>query len=333
MPATGLQITLQELREEVQRFMGYGRKTVFSTMSSNFQGDVTSIINRGLRQFYFPQPLPGESTSHQWSFLRERRVFNFPAPVTTTTTCTCLDGVATFAAPTIDRSYRHTVVKFTNTDGYFPVKSTTGTQVVTLWDPTVTFATASTATFWWNRAEFFGSGVSVNLSYPPATNRGPLKNTNSGTIANMEQNEYVSPIGLPSLFCVEPASWPQTAETTEQDFHLRVYPWAQEKLTLYADIKFDIGASGLGSVDSYPLGGSEHYETVIVSCLAVAEEFGDTPSSKYRELFTQRLASSVMLDRAGMYPSIFGYNGDRSDSIGRLDDRDVTVTYIGPASP
>ena len=59
-----LNITLGDLREEVQRFMGYGRSTVFSSMSTAFQGDVTSIINRGLRQFYYPPPLPGETSSH-----------------------------------------------------------------------------------------------------------------------------------------------------------------------------------------------------------------------------------------------------------------------------
>lgn len=333
MAPSGLRITLQELREEVQRFMGYGRATVFSTMSAAFQGDVTSIICRGLRQFYFPPPLPGETSSHQWSFLRERRVYMFPAPVTTTVTCTCTSGVVTFASSILSNSYRHTVVKFTNSDGYYPVKTTNGSTRLDLWDTSLTFATPSTATFWWNRADFVGSGASVNLFYPPATNRGPLKHTNSATITNMEQNDYVSPIGLPAVFSVEPSTWPVSADSAEQEFHLRVYPWPEEKLTLYADIKFDIGAAGLGSVGDYPLGGAEHYETVIVSCLAVAEEFGDTPSSKYRELFAQRLAASVMIDRAGMYPSIFGYNGDRSDSIGRLDDRDVTVTYVGPANP
>ena len=61
--------------------------------------------------------------------------------------------------------------------------------------------------------------------------------------------------------------------------------------------------------------------------MVIAEEFGDTPSSKYRELFMQRLTASVMADRTGMYASNLGYNGDNSDNIGKPLPREVTVTY------
>jgi hypothetical protein len=63
------------------------------------------------------------------------------------------------------------------------------------------------------------------------------------------------------------------------------------------------------------------------SCLAVAEEFGDTPSSQYRNLFMQRLAASVMSDRTGMYAGNLGYNGDQSDLADRPWRRNTTVTY------
>ena len=65
----------------------------------------------------------------------------------------------------------------------------------------------------------------------------------------------------------------------------------------------------------------------MVSCLAIAEEFGDTPSSQYRELFMQRLAASVMSDRTGMYAGNLGYNKDESDLADRPWRRITTVTY------
>jgi len=320
-------VTLADLRAEVQRFMGYGRSTVFNTMSAAFQGDVTSIISRGMRQFYYPPVLPGETTAHKWSFLQERRALNFPAPVTTTATCTVTNGVATFNASVITSEYRHTMVKFTSEDGYYLAKTTVSGTQVQVWDTSLNIGTTTTATFWWNRCDFLNSGASVNVFYPPATNRGPLKQTNSALIMNMEQNEYVSPIGLPAVFAIEPMDWPDNLSNTAQTFHLRLYPWPQEKLTLYADVQLDIEAHSLLEAAGYPLGGTVHYETILTSCLAIAEEFGDTPSSKYRELFMQRLAASVMADRNQIYPSIFGYNGDASDMVGQRESRNVTVTY------
>ena len=322
-----LGVTLADLRAEVQRFMGYGRSTVFSTMSAAFQGDVTSIIARGMRQFYYPPVLPGETSAHKWSFLQERRALLFPAPVTTTATCTVVNGQATFSSGIITNAYRHTMVKFTSQDGYYLVKQTNGNNRVDVWDTSLNIGSATTATFWWNRCDFLNSGASVNVFYPPATNRGPLKQTNSALIMNWEQNEFVSPIGLPAVFAIEPMEWPDNLSNTEQTFHLRVYPWPQEKLTLYADVQLDITDHSLLQSAGLPLGGAVHYETILVSCLAIAEEFGDTPSSKYRELFMQRLAASVMADRNQIYPSIFGYNGDASDMVGQRESRNVTVTY------
>lgn len=322
-----LGVTLADLRAEVQRFLGYGRSTVFSTMPAAFQGDVTSIIDRGMRQFYYPPVLPGETSAHKWSFLQERRALLFPAPVTTTATCTVINGQATFSPSIITNAYRHTVVKFTSQDGYYLVKQTQGNNRVDVWDTSLNIGSATTATFWWNRCDFVNSGASVNVFYPPATNRGPLKQTNSALIMNWEQNEFVSPIGLPAVFAIEPMEWPDNLSNTEQTFHLRVYPWPQEKLTLYADVQLDITDHSLLQSAGLPLGGAVHYETILVSCLAIAEEFGDTPSSKYRELFMQRLAASVMADRNQIYPSIFGYNGDASDMVGQRESRNVTVTY------
>jgi len=325
MPPPILAITLSLLRQEVQRFLGYGRTTAWASLSASFQGDVSSIINRGLRQFYFPPPIPGETSSHQWSFMKKRVAYRFYAPVTTTTTCTASSGTVTFSASTVNTTYRHTVVKFTDQSGYYQVKQTSGSTQVVLWDPSVTFATATTATFYWNRADFDGTGANVNLYYGPDTNNGPLKQVNSEYIMNLEQNQNSLHVGKPAMYSIAPATWPIDKGVAEQEFHVQIYPWADSGITLYGDMR--LNPDGMSDDNDIPLGGTTHYETIVASCLAIAEEFGDTPSSKYRELFMQRLSASIMMDRTGMYPSVLGYNGDASDLVGQVKTRNVTVTY------
>lgn len=320
-----LTITLATLKAEVQRFLGYGRTTTFGSMSSAFQGDVLSIINRGLRQFYFPPMLPGETSAHQWSFLRYHGTINLPAPVTSTATCTVVNGVATFSSNIFDNTYRHVVIKFTSQDGYYEVASVTGSNKLNLRDTTVNIAVATTATFYWNRADMTNSGIDVNVYYGINTGRGPLKNVNSAYILNLEQNQGATHIGYPELFAIEPDTWPVANDQAEQTYHVRFYPFANQATSL--SMRQRLAPDGLSNDADSPLGGVAHYETIIASCLAIAEEFGDTPSSKYRDLFMQRLAASVMADRTGMYAGSLGYNGDRSDQLEMKPVRNVTVTY------
>jgi hypothetical protein len=328
-----LTITLATLKAEVQRFMGYGRSTVFSTLPAAYQGDVTSIINRGLRQFYFPPILPGETSAHQWSFLRYHATINLPAPVTTTATCTVVNGLVTFsgAANVVDATYKHTVIKFTSTSGYYEISTVVGGTQVRLRDSTINISTATTATFYWNRADMDNSGIDVNIYNGIDTGRGKLKNVNSAYLLNLEQNQVATHIGYPELFSVEAGSWPVAGGQAEQSFHLRFYPFANQATSL--TLRQRLAPDGLSNDADSPLGGVAHYETIVASCLAIAEEFGDTPSSKYRELFMQRLTASIMADRTGMYASNFGYNGDSSDDRMKLRDRVDTVSYVGPATP
>ena len=325
-----LTITLATLKAEVQRFMGYGRSTVFNTLPAAFQGDVLSIINRGLRQFYFPPVLQGETSAHQWSFLRYHATINLPAPVTTTATCQVTNGVATFNSAIFTNAYRHTVVKFTSQGDYYEVASVT-TTTLTLRDTTVNITTATTATIYWNRADMVDSGIDINIYYGINTGRGSLRNVNSQYILNLQQNQVSTHIGYPELFSIEPASWPDASDQAEQAFHLRFYPFANQATSL--SLRQRLAPDGLSNDADSPLGGVAHYETIMASCLAIAEEFGDTPSSKYRDLFIQRLTASIMADRTGMYASNFGYNGDSSDDYRQLRDRIDTVTYVGPATP
>ena len=79
-------------------------------------------------------------------------------------------------------------------------------------------------------------------------------------------------------------------------------------------------------------GGQQHSETILASCLAVAEEYGETPSTQYRQLYQERLAASISIDGQGTTAGILGRNLDRSDSQGtynKYEFADYTVTVTG----
>lgn len=320
MPLT---LTLADLRAEVQRFMGYGRVTPWGAMNAAFQGDVTSIINRGLRQFYYPPAQPGETSSHQWSFLQYEGNVVFPAPVSPTATCSVVNGLVHFNQNNIlDTSYRHTVVRFGGDQKFYEVSTTNGNHEVTLKDTTVNLPLGTKATFYWNRAALANTGVDLQVFFGINSGKKALKNVNPGYIHTVAQLTAVSHTGAPALFAVEPASFDVDGAA---GMHLRIYPFPTQATSLL--IRQRLSPPSLTLATDIPLGGLAHAETIVVSCLAIAEEFGDTPSSKYRELFQQRLNASILADRSGAYASNLGYNGDNSDNLGKTSPRMVTVTY------
>ncbi len=82
----------------------------------------------------------------------------------------------------------------------------------------------------------------------------------------------------------------------------------------------------------YAYGGSAHTETIIESCLAVAEQRLDDAMTVHSVQFKRLLAASVGHDRR-LQPNNYGYNGDRRDGRfrsfrGRPWDN-LTVTYNG----
>lgn len=324
MPAE-LSLTIDILRTELYRFQGYGRATAWASISANAQADITAFIARGLRQFYYPPPLPGEASSHKWSFLKKQGTFLFPEPLAPTPTCTVVNGVVTFvSAAGLTSKIANTVVSFASLDGYYEVNTYTSSSVCTLKDLSVNIAVGTTATFYYNRVDMPATGIDLNVFHKTASGELQLKNVNSEYILNVQQDSTLAHVGVPAMFSIEPSQW-VVANQTEQAWHMRVYPFCQTATALV--VNYTVIPQTLQTSGDYPLGGMAHYETILVSCLAVAEEYGDTPSSKYRELFMQRLAASVMADRTGMYAGNLGYNGDTSDSLGRRQLRDFTVTY------
>ena len=139
-----------------------------------------------------------------------------------------------------------------------------------------------------------------------------------------------SPTGPPSLVSVIPLKGTTLEEG--QRWQLDFYPGADVAYTF--DLAYHILADRLSGAQPWVYGGSLHSETVLESCLAIAEErIFDAPgvhAMKFREL----LRGSIDADKR-FRPGSLGYNSDRSDEMGRVyggrgrgrDDGDL-VTYV-----
>ena len=86
----------------------------------------------------------------------------------------------------------------------------------------------------------------------------------------------------------------------------------------------------LSQTNPYPLGGMQHGETILESCLSIAEQrLNDGQKGQHWQQFMTRLAASISYDRRSFTPGFLGYNADRSDCGGRSNDRTTIVTYNG----
>jgi len=63
-----LSLEMLDLQREIGHCLGHGRDE--TKWSKGEQDDIDAALNSGLRQFYFPPVLQGESSAHEWSFLR-----------------------------------------------------------------------------------------------------------------------------------------------------------------------------------------------------------------------------------------------------------------------
>lgn len=133
----------------------------------------------------------------------------------------------------------------------------------------------------------------------------------------------------PPLYAAQQALKGTTA-TQGQRFQLFVFPLADQYYTL--QFQYYINPDFLNGAFPYAYGGPVHAETILESCLAIAEARQDDASSVHAARFAERLAASISMDRRNK-PHGLGYNRDCSDQRG-FDRRDMhwfapSATYNG----
>lgn len=114
--------------------------------------------------------------------------------------------------------------------------------------------------------------------------------------------------GRPLMAALQPLKG--TTASAGQRFQLYIFPNADQDYSL--QFAYYILADYLSGSQPYAYGGMAHAETILESCLAIAEQRLDDASSVHSAKFQERLMASISLDRRSK-PQTLGYNRDNSD--------------------
>lgn len=174
----------------------------------------------------------------------------------------------------------------------------------------------------------FGGFFDQFLSFVLANNKyEQVRQTSVSEILRMRQNENLAPTIQPTFFAVN-AKTP--TGTTGQRSEILLFPVPAEDGTLVGSYY----ALPDAMTDSLPyaMGGEIHSETLLSCCLAAAELERDKKPGAMKQLYDERLASSIQHDRR-IGPKTFGMNLDRGSERGVsfAEVRGGTLTYNGVA--
>ncbi|MEE8607817.1 MAG: hypothetical protein V3S55_09440 [Nitrospiraceae bacterium] len=364
MAAASLDILQSQIRNELTRFFTAGRSYSASTPTG---ADVDAAFTRGLRQFYAPPPLAGERTVHVWSFLYPKATIRvFPdltgTPSTAAGNTSLLIDVEAddvndlgFAVgPDTTGSLNELVGQlvsmkdvsagdtFTD-DGATPPKQTIVSSITSktqLSIGSIVFRTALSSTSDeytiivdgdYNLPVNFGGIVGPTMSFDATTGFAPIDITSESRINRLRQDNRVTQTFRPRLAAVRPISAAGSFSSDGTRWELMLWPIPDAVYTLH--FRYLVAVDEPATESGILPGGMFHAETIMASCLAIAETMLE-PAPRVRlrhEAFMQRLTASVSMDRQLFTPDTLGIEGDATGLPLVTADRLQELTYQGVA--
>lgn len=317
-----LALTFDNLKTEVSATLGIA----FSDAS------VDRAVNRGLRQFYVPEPLPGERVSHRWSFLKSESTLTTHAPSVTGTCSVSGTAVSSISVAQLTndiQSVSH--ISITGSGG-----ETTKFTVNDITDITAgggalaidqnyaasggTGSSSLAITVHYNGTYDLPStfaGIEGTISYDSFFGTDPQRSDMTIEVTDItrlrDKFQYLDDRDdKPLAAAVYTTGAGSTSSSTGTGYRLQIYPIPDAAYRLRYQMINEPDLLNSGS--EVPLGGALHAETILASCLSIAEQsiFPNSPH-RYREAFIARLRASVELDRSAYTTENLGYNGDPSD--------------------
>jgi hypothetical protein len=346
---TALELSYDSLCREVGGFLGYGyNPAAWDHMKT---GQVDSLVQKGLRRFYYPPPLPNQGKAHRWTFLQRDDVLRPKAgtyvPLARTgITYDSGTGKSTILITAGESWDKITTIAYTNGYAYFvasdnyyviaEIKSAPPRLLVTgdasaELDNTVRAypRTASRGRTIPLPAEYGGIVGNRITWHEPAGITTSMPIVNEGQIRGMYQRS--SSTGQPAYAAIRPQA---SDGENEQGRELYVWPPFADSPVFETTYEFGINylvrPPRLTSDNPYPLGGAEHSETILSACLSMAEEVKAPGQRTQWERFLERLAASVSQDRESHQATYLGYMADTSDDQpSHRRDRTMSVTQAG----
>lgn len=150
-------------------------------------------------------------------------------------------------------------------------------------------------------------GFIGDLAVEDATVQGPVPVTNEGRVRIL-YTASPTQTGRPVIAALRQTKEP--GKTASQRTELYLFPLADADYDL--SFCYYLLPSALSGSHPYAYGGAAHAETILESCFAVAEQRLDDTIGVHTQLFNERLAASIAIDRRTK-PKALGYMGDRSN--------------------
>lgn len=328
MSESTLSIAYADLRSEIGDYLGIGRDpTLWST---NDVSRVAGILSSGLKQFYFP------ASGHRWSFLSPAATLAVGPTTGTVSGVPVYDGSTYSTITTTGSVFKsrmasfETTITFDTSSVEYTISSYTSATVVKVLGDASGELTGDTIAISsqedYDLPDDYGSIVgSMCFDSSSSGMYPPVRLTSEYNIRSLRQDSSSS--SAPQYVAIRPIA---NSGVTGQRFEAMFYPTPSSNWTL--QYKYSVLPNTISDSATYPLGGASHSETVLASCLAIAEErYNDTLAEK-RQSYNERLQASMALD-SRQYPDFYGYNGDNSrgvygSGIGQRHGDVLSVTYI-----
>ena len=299
MTANAAAVNYAVLQREVARQLGWDRTP--ANWSSIQTLDFTDILASGLRQFYYPVGIAGEKKSHAWSFLYPLAEFELSAAYTDGT-ITIASGVVT-GSGTVFPTWADQGDLWVD-QGRYTVASRDSDTQLTLDDTTVAAAAGSGYTLrrhYYDLPDDFGGMVSDGFTY----RRDEQFHLPDITIVSERDIRQIDRAFnndiYPSIAALIPI--PPTA-TQSSRWKVTFYPLAETQY--FVEYRYEAIPPVIDATNDYPYGATEHGETIIASCLDMAEQ-KIKGSYDLHQGFLERLTQSVMHDRRSYSVHTLGF--------------------------
>lgn len=325
--------TYQWFQQEVGDYMNFGANPM--SWSQSEKREVDSIITRGLKKFYTAPPLPGEGTvAHEWSFMAPEATITIWGDTAYTANAADPDGtsIITFATPsqTVHQTMVGKTIRFTTSENEYTIASITSDVVYTT--ANMAGESASDTVTVVSDGDYMlpadhGGFVSDSIKYDEsADSYYSMRVTSVARILELRQSNTGS--DSPMSRSVEAAYKPNSDTTRGSQQRAIMMVWPKPDSDYLLHYQYHAIQPKLTESKNYPIGTDTHAETILSSCLAVAELKKTGRSGFEAENFIRLLMSSVSRDRMAFAPKVFGKNLDYSDSGGSRGRRYKSAQYF-----
>ena len=156
------------------------------------------------------------------------------------------------------------------------------------------------------------SGIEGDLTYQPSVSSDTVIVVSESKIRSLRQQTPKD--GNPVYAGIRALS---TDGTSLQKHEIMFWPRPDSDLEL--EYKYYLLPQALTVDNPYPYGAKTHGETILQSCLAIAEQRLDDKADIHWQRFMERLAASIQYEQRTSRYQIIGYNGDNSDGLRRCN--------------